>query len=335
MIRPAIAIGILLIVSGTGCAGGGAPKPRITKEVPPPQRPPQVPQERDQALDPALRAAATAQIQLACNSNDPRLRANGIEAAQNVLGAQSHALVAQGLRDRDAIVRFAATMAAGTLRFRDMHPTLLALAKDPSEKVQIGARFALHRIGDTTLSHDLEKYAVDTRPRVRIDTAFVLGLLEEPSARKILRDMMMDLDSDVRLQVAESLWRLKDEQALDVLVAGSVSNFVDDQMICLMALAGPKDSRVEGYVRGKLTDPYAEVALVAARAMGDLGKDEGYGVALKGIKNADARQRYLGALALGAIGRADAQPILSPLLRDSDQNVRIAAAKAILQLKAA
>ena len=77
-----------------------------------------------------------------------------------------------------------------------------------------------------------------------------------------------------------------------------------------------------------------EVALVAARAMGMIGSDAGYGVAQNNIKTPDPRKKALAALAFGQIGRSDAQPILAPLLKDHEQSVRVAAATAILQLKA-
>jgi HEAT repeat protein len=77
-----------------------------------------------------------------------------------------------------------------------------------------------------------------------------------------------------------------------------------------------------------------EVALVAARAMGMLGSDEGYGIALQGAKSQDPQQRFLAALALGAIGRTDAQEPLRGLLTAQEPNVRLAAATAILQLNA-
>lgn len=104
-------------------------------------------------------------------------------------------------------------------------------------------------------------------------------------------------------------------------------------MVAILALAQPHDRRVLGHVEGALTNPDEMVCLVAARAGGMLGSDEGYGVALRGIKSADPRQRMLAALAFGAIGRSDAQIYLAPLLKDPSQDVRIAAATALLQLK--
>jgi HEAT repeat protein len=119
---------------------------------------------------------------------------------------------------------------------------------------------------------------------------------------------------------------------LDDLVAGTISAYPDDQMIALLAIAGPHDTRSLGHVEAQLIADYPEVALVAARAAGILGSDRGYGVALIGAKSIDPRQRLLAALAFGDIGRTDAQPVLAGLLTDSETDVRLAAAGALLQI---
>ena len=167
---------------------------------------------------------------------------------------------------------------------------------------------------------------------VRGNTVLALGLLEEPSAAKILRILLRDNDPGVRMQAAEALWRMKDQQGLTSLVALSLSAYADEQMIGLMGLAQPRDQRVRQHVRAGLTADYPEVRLVAARAMGMLDSDEGYVIAIEGARSADARQRQLAALALGAIGRTDAQDSLQRLLKDEDQGVRLAAASAIMDL---
>jgi HEAT repeat protein len=107
---------------------------------------------------------------------------------------------------------------------------------------------------------------------------------------------------------------------------------VDDQMVGLLALAGPRDPSIKEHVRQGLTSDYPEVALVAARALGMLGSDDGYRIVLKRAKAGDARQRFLAALAFGAIGRTDSQDSLRILLKDKDSRVRVAAAASILQL---
>jgi len=328
----------IVIAMLAGCGGGArqpsAPATPPAKDFSQPKPPPAVPAAKVEVVNQALREAARNRINDSFATTDDRLRGNAIEAAQDVLGAEAHDMVETALKDKAAFVRFCGVMAAGKLQFYDLHDAILALANDQSPRVRVAVRYALHRIGDARLTHDLEKFARDPEPRVREDTAFVLGQLGEKSAiPKILGYMTNDPDPGVRIQVAESMWRLGDERALEVLVPGTVSRFADDRMFCLMAIVGPKDRRIEQHVRGQLTDEYEEVALVAARALGELGLDDGYGVALKYLNSTAPRQRTLAATALGAIGRIDAQTVLAPLLNDPDLNVRLAAATAILQLK--
>jgi HEAT repeat protein len=226
-------------------------------------------------------------------------------------------------------------MATGELQITAAKPQLLEMVDDKSRNVQVAVRFALHRLGDTTYSHDLESTSRSPERSVRANTAVVLGLLGEPSAINILKGMQRDSDSSVRIQAAEAMWRLGSKDGLDSLVAISLSRYPDDQMIAYMALAAPRDKRVIQHIRLGLVsqDNYVEVTLVAARAMGLLGSDEGYGLAIKATSSVDPRQRSLAALALGAIARSDAQAALAQLLKDSDPEVRLSAATAILQLK--
>jgi HEAT repeat protein len=327
-----IAISALMLIA-LGC---GSNQRMGMKLAPPPAPPPAVPEKRDVPLDPALQSEAKDQIMNGMRSSDPILRANSIEAAQDVLGsAEAGDAIVAALSDADPLVRFAASMACGQLKLQAAYPRLVELASDRDMNVQVGALFALHRLGDTSRSHDFEKLARYPDAQVRGNTAMALGLLHEPTAVNVLRAMQSDQNMAVRLQVAEAMWRLGDDEGLQTLVAGTVSGYGDDQAICVMALAGPRDQRAAGNIRGKLTSDYPEVSLVAARAMGMLGSDEGYGVAINGAKNVDPRLKTLAALAFGQIGRSDAQEYLAPMLKDESAPVRLAAATALLQLKIA
>ncbi|MCS7034088.1 MAG: HEAT repeat domain-containing protein [Phycisphaerae bacterium] len=310
------------------------PRPRpALKNIPPPPKPPPVPPRQEVALDEKLRETARQQIVTSSQSSDIVLRCQAMEAAQIAGGPDAITVILRGLKDREPYVRFAAALAAGSLKLESARARLLELADDPDANVRVGVRYALHKLGDRRLSHDLEKLAMDPNPTVRRNTVMVLGLLGEPSAVKVLWPLKRDLDPAVRIQVAEALWRLGNETGLEDCVAACVSQYPDEQIIGVLALAAPRDARVRGHLRGKLTTPYEEVNLAAARALGMLGDDLGYGVALKGARSSDPRQRALAALAFGAIGRMDAQSILELLLRDSDESVRLAAAVGVLQLK--
>lgn len=321
---------ISLVVFGCGPnkrRGPGGPLPN------PPKMPPPPPAKKDVPIDPNLRSDATKELATAFASSDGFIRANAVEATQKGLGLAGADRYLKGLTDDKAVVRFASAMAIGTLKIKSAYPKLQTLLNDESKAVCVATRYALHRLGDTRFSHDLEVFATDSSPRVRANTALVLGLLGEPSATKILRPMMSDLDASTRLQVMESLYRLGDEQAREKLVVGTVSNDPGDQILSLLALAAPRDERVFKVLAGKLTSDYDEVTLAAARALGMIGRDEGMTVALKKVDAKDPRQRSMAALALGEIGRSDAQPALSKLLKDADPSVRLSAATAILQLK--
>ena len=326
-----------LILCLTGCPPAGTTRDVdpavIGKMVGQPKEPPRVPLQKPVPLDPALAAAARAQLTAALHVADPVIRIHALEAIRLTTGDEHKADIIRCLSDNEAVVRFAAALAAGELRLGEAHDKLLSMADDRSENVRVAVRFALHRIGDTRYSHDLEHMAQDPNAVVRTHVAMVLGLIGEPSALGVLRVMRRDPDVAVRQQAAESMWRLHDDDALKELVGLTVSKFYDDQMFAMLALAAPRDTRIRPHLRGGLVADAHEVSLAAARGMGMLGSDEGYGVALEGAGSPDLRQRMLAAFAFGAIGRSDAQDVLRRLLKDEDPNVRIAAAAGILQLK--
>jgi HEAT repeat protein len=332
-VRLGIVVGVTLLA---GCAQQAGNRPEVSdRQIPAPKEPPPPPPVKNEAIDSSLQASARGEIATALNSNNPLIRMHAIEAAQNGIGGGDTSIYLRGLKDESAPVRFASAMSIGHLRIAQAKDALLQRVNDPSVEVRIGVRYALHRLGDKRYSKDLELTARDPQWQVRAETARVLGLLNEPTAVRVLKPMLRDREESVRLQAADSLWRLGDQEGLRVLVSASASGYPDDQMIALLGLAGPRDSRVLGHLHAALTADYAEVCLVAARAMGMCGSDEGYSIAAEAVKSADARQRVLAAMALGAIGRSDAQPYLATLLKDkASQDVRLSAAQAILQLKA-
>lgn len=326
-----ITIGALLAILVAGCASHPKYDPKFPEPPPPVAA---APKYSPRPIDEKLRAKAIAELMSETTSPDPFLRSNAIEALSDVDPSDAANAVLMGLHDPDAPVRFAAAMAAGQMKLVDAYDPLRAMANDPNLRVEAGVRFAMHRLGDTRLSHDLEKLMAAPDPHVRATVAMVLGLLKEPSATKMLLTLLSDPNAAVRLEAAEALWRLGNERGLTYLVAYSISAYPDDQMVALQALAEPGDQRVIQHIRGELTNDYIEVSLAAARAMGMLGSDEGWNVAVPAADSKDPRQRSLAALAMGAIGRSDLQGHLADLLKDPEAAVRISAATGILQLRA-
>jgi len=319
-------LGVLL-----GCAGGGAKKYR-GREVAPPKEPPPVPARKNEPLDPALVSAARQELAAAATRDDPVLRENALEAVRHLNDPVAREIIPKGLDDPERVVRFRAALAAGEHQLAEVRPKLEGMVDEKDEHLRIAVIFALHRLGVTDYTHDLEKTAVSPEPGVRGDTAFVLGLLGEKSALKILKVLARDPDPVVRQRAWESMWRLGDREYVDELVGLTMSKYADDQMLSILALAAPRNESVREAVRSCLTSDHEETSLVAARAMGQLGSDEGYGVALKGAKSGEGRHRFLAALAFGAMGRTDAQGVLRNLMKDKDKRVRVVAAAAVLEL---
>jgi HEAT repeat protein len=331
MLNRTLLLAMCLAVSQTGMAADAS---KTTTKMPQDSRPiPASPPARDVPIDPKLQAAAQQELNAALASGDRIVRGHALEAAPQLLGDKIKDEIIKGLGDTEPNVRFAAAMAVGDVKLASAKNDVLKLLDDNDPHVRIAVRYALHRLGDVRFSHDLERTAIDPDPSVRGDTALVLGKLETSSAIKLLNPMLRDSAPSVRLQVAEALWKLGDERGLQNLVAASVSAYPEDVIISYGAIAASKNPKLQLHVLAGLTNEYPEIALAAARALGDMGTDVGYGVALQGAKSREPRQRYMAALALGAIGRSDAQDVLASMLQDKDfPDIRLAAAYALLQL---
>ncbi len=331
-----ITIALFAALSIAGCEGGGA-----THMPGQPTPPPAYPKAANVPIDPALQKQARGEIESAFHSPDEIVRAHALETAKDLRLADADGVIVDALRDRSVLVRKAAAMAAGELQIQAAAPRLPELlaaeasSDDPisSEQERMAGIFALHKLGDTQYSHEFEKTAFDARTPIRGETAFILGLLGDKSAIPILVKMVQkDKDPNVKLQAGEALWRMGDERGEDALLAGTISSYASDQMLSLLALAEPRNTIVLGHIEGLFSSDYLEVRLVAARAAGMLGSDEGYGVAIQGTKSMDPRQRALAAMAFGGIARADAQPYLGQLLKDNNPDVRLAAAGALMEI---
>lgn len=285
-------------------------------------------------IDAAVQTAAANQITLAFGSSNPVIKAQSLEAISRTHDPNALDRIQRGLTDRNWIVRFASAMCAGDLKLKAAYKPVAALAFDPDPNVRVAVRYALHQLGDKSLSKDLEALSQHADPKVRGNVAVVLGLLGEPTATRVLRPMIADSVYEVRLQAAEALWRLGDAEGQKLLVAASLSKYVDDQIFAVLGLANPRDQRVKPYVIAKFANDhdkkqYTELQLAAARALGMLGDDAGYGLAIRNCTSNDPRHRSLAAIALGDIGRPDAQDALSKLLLDPTAEVRLSAATAL------
>src|SRR4051794_15105595 len=119
-----------------GCSSGDNLE---RKNIRQPTTPPAVPRAIADPIDPALRERALAELNSAAQSSDYVMRANAIEGLQDSVGAEAKTQILHAMEDQHPLVRFAAAMAAGTLKLSEARPTALELANDANQSVRVAA----------------------------------------------------------------------------------------------------------------------------------------------------------------------------------------------------
>lgn len=318
------------VLAAWGCAAPGRPTSRNTDT-----------ELRDRAVEVVKRAVRYKPL--------GSVRAQGLEVLQQRLPSEALPWLRNALDDDDPGVRFAAVLALGTLRDRTSHGRIHRYAEHESASLRVAVYYALHRMGDTQYSARLPAVLLDdASAAARRDAAFVLGLLGEANAVKLLAKAMRDKDDSVQRQALESMALLGSSEAIQQLTFAVSSGTGAERLAALNALADLGKPKLANTFAYKLrTGEYIEVKLAAARGLGVLGNHEGLKVALRALgfnsprKDAGhdppgeqiARVRQLAATALGAIRDRRALPTLRKRLYDSTYpHVQVAAADAILQI---
>ncbi|HEV7299124.1 MAG TPA: HEAT repeat domain-containing protein [Tepidisphaeraceae bacterium] len=124
----------------------------------------------------------------------------------------------------------------------------------------------------------LAKYLSDDSPTVRALGASLVGddargaNAPSPATRERMRTMVGDSDPAVRIEVALTLRAVNDREAIEPLrVQLAQETHVDALMAQLVTLGFVGDARAAGSILPFLDSPSDAIALVAVRAMGQLG----------------------------------------------------------------
>ncbi|TVQ63891.1 MAG: HEAT repeat domain-containing protein [Phycisphaerales bacterium] len=286
----------------------------------------------------------------AAQSPNAEIRANAVEA----LGASPSrlALIAgAALRDDSIGVRAVAAMAVGKAELREFADDVRPLTGDSSPFVQASAIGALSMLGespDPTPLADMLLTAASTR--VRAHAAFVLGemgdrsavrMLKEAARIRIPRSTAMEVRL-FRLQVAEALVKLGDDDALQALRAALYPSRPEELEATALAVQilgtiGDRGAINELMLLSERRDEAgggmpAEIRLAAAASIAQLGDRSGWFIAERHWKDASAGVRAQAAIVFGwTRGERNLQR-LEAMLEDPDARVRVAAAAAVVRL---
>ena len=325
--RPGRWASLALVAAGLLCGGCQG----MSAEVAPQQRA----QLEQRALGLLLRAAQS--------GLDAVIEANAIEALSDVAPDAGLPAFHAALDSSSPLVRYAGCVALGKLRHLPALKNFRRLLDDPDPRVRLAAAFAAYRCGDRGQARLLVQMMNDhPDEKVRAEAARLIGELGEPKALKRLRLAAMREQSDyVIVHIESAMAKLKDRDSLDRIIQYALKSDAVTILLSLQTLAELADPRARRALEYRLHNEadYLQMRLLAARALGRLGVDDGYELALSALnhKARDANEtmqiRSNAALALGAIGRADALAALKHLAEtESDARTQVAACYAICQI---
>jgi HEAT repeat protein len=296
-----------------------------------------------------LRERAIGQLLESSRSADPSIRANAAEAAQQA-PARLDAIVASALKDENIGVRSVAAAIVGKAKLGTLSPSVRPLIHDPSPFVRASAIFGLRATGDDVDPSPLSTFLLnDPSPRVRSHAAYLLGEQGDRSALPMLRaaakrTMPRASEAEVRLmqlQLAEAMVKLGDEAQIQSIRAALYPSRPEELEATALAVQilgqlkdrGSIDQLI--FLSGKTDETGkpmpAEVRLGIAIALAQMGNRRGNFIAQEFWKNENPVVRAQAAAAFGATAQSDGLAFLDELLDDPSEQVRTAAAAAILR----
>lgn len=298
----------------------------------------------------------------AVDDKDDFTRAEAIEGLGQTLGTDVGNTYIQALQDPSPVVRFAAAIVVGDLKYASAKPELMRMTAGPPDgerdkRVFAGAVYALYRMGNTDHTRELAPLLFDPEWEVRANVALVMGKMGNVHAMAPLKALRStERTPGVQIQVKDSLAMLGDTGSIESLEGYARSSiYVDERIPAIQALAKVRDRQAVYLLRGMVRPGETVlVRVVTAGALAELGyySQEGFDLCVRTVQDPvvvlnestggkvqiaaedAAKAEQLAAVSLGLMGNAAAVDPLQPILRSADGSARVAAAKSILMLLA-
>jgi len=290
------------------------------------------------------REEALSIIQDGLSDLEPQVRAQAIEVVADVRLLELMPKVQRLLKDDFVPVRFAAAVAVGDVEYYLAKETVRLLRRDPDENVRIAASYALVRLGSSAELGNLRKAVGSEDQTVRANAVWLIGKSDDKVSLDLLNWARNSEDSEAKVsfQAAEAIARLGDERIYTKLWTMLISKYIDNRIMGVKAMGALGSREAKNALITMLDDEVLEVRLSAAEQLGKLGYNFGEAEVVdvftqeltSGLGEMEAEKvKVLTALAIGQIGTERLAAELPGLLKDRSRFVRIAAAKAVLQLQ--
>lgn len=311
----------------------------------------------------------------AARSSDAQLRAQAMEAIQP-RPKRALPLAQIALEDDNPAVRFAALITVGNLELEPLADRALRMRRDDDASVRAAAMYAADACGKTVNMNELPALLGSDDPTVRGNAAMVLGLMGDRSAVPMIREIAQRpmrraspiRETLVRLQFAETLTMLGEEDEIEVVRAAMFSPEYEVRVLAVLMLGRLEDRSMTRAMMGLLNEGPIELKLAAAQALAQMGNEAGRPIAMRAVaydsdaieeqarqfirdnrdssyvptyrrmlNDPEARERVAAqaraqaCFVLAALGGAPAAEAMIERLDDAERDVRLAAAAAILK----
>ncbi len=289
-----------------------------------------------------LREKAVNVIHQGLADPDSLIRTHAIEVVSRTASTEFMPKVVSLLKDDFVLVKFAAAITIGDMKYSTAKTNLENLLADENQNVQIAAAYAMAKMGRNSSAKIIRNATKNRDQTIRANAALLLGKLDDPAAIELLYQTLYDKSSSakVRFQTVEAIAMLGDEKVYPKLWTMLISAYADDRVMGVRAMGALGTIKARNALLSMLDDAVIEVRLAAAEQLGAMGDKTGQKEVLdyftrrpKYISKLEVeRKNVLAALAIGRIGTTKLKAFLPKLLSNESKAVRLAAAQAVLGL---
>ncbi len=296
------------------------------------------------ASEEKLRRRVMATITDALDSEEPVMRCHGLELLGLMKDKSTYHYIRQSLTDQAVAAVFAGAVAAGDVRDYQCRNQLEKLLKNDNVSIKLAAGYGLERLGDGRFVRWYDEALLGADAQSASQACMMLGKLGNTARRKDSKKKLWEVlrkrgqKAIVRLQAAEALARLGDQNVTEKLLVYAGSGYADDRLIAVSGLELLKNSESLAMMEVLADDAQIEVQLAALRALGPMCGAREMETAYRhlhyrdsgGDEIAASRVRHLALLAVGSFGRHKDGNLLYRALGARSLFTRIYAARATL-----
>jgi HEAT repeat protein len=258
--------------------------------------------------------------------HDRRVAQAALGAIQALGSNETRELTLRAADSTDERVRCAALRIIGYFAYPEGFERIAAAASDPNESVRDAALGGLPLFDDPRAAATLIDAAQGPSLRTRTSAIRALGQSSGgPLVLAALRSALNDESPWVRYYACQSLGKLRDEDATDLLAERLADGSGQVQVAAVDALAhlsGPRAFEVLSAIVGSADADLHRAALVA---LGISKRPQALPQLLAAFAGGDAATRLVALSALAELGLAEAVPVIARATEDRDEGVSIAA----------